>query len=375
MGLSYRDYPILYVDDELANRDLMAFVLGQRFDLRCVESGARALAMLEQEPIAVLLTDQRMPGMSGVELCERARALRPETVRVIVTAYADHEAVIDAVNRGRISAYIAKPWHPDELAERVRQVVELAHSQHRVRELELRLHGFGGSRAAALTASYVVHELASPCAALAMNAQSLRALLSRLEPGAPVAPELLGQIRGVEEGLTTASTFVRKVIDSFREPGRDDPCDALEVTRDVLVALGPALRRVGSVEETLEPSGRVAISEPLLAQVLFNLLTNARQSIEAGSGGRIEVGLRVDGPAVLITVADDGPGIPEVDVERIWEPNYTTKREGSGLGLGIVRHIVRRVGGDIDLARAGGPGAEFRVRLPRARPELGIDRS
>ena len=73
---------------------------------------------------AVILSDQRMPGMSGVEVLHQAQAIRPETTRLLFTAYADIRAVIDAINQGHVFRYITKPWEPDELEAVIRQAVE-----------------------------------------------------------------------------------------------------------------------------------------------------------------------------------------------------------------------------------------------------------
>ena len=89
-----------------------------RLDYRVITrgSGAEALEVLRSsEEIHVVMSDQRMPGMSGVEVLRQAKAIRPETTRLLFTAYADIRAVIDAINQGHVFRYIAKPWDPDEL--------------------------------------------------------------------------------------------------------------------------------------------------------------------------------------------------------------------------------------------------------------------
>src|SRR5262249_44273267 len=77
--------------------------------------------VLKRQPVHVLMTDQRMPNMTGVELLKRAHGTCPEAIRIVFTGYADIKAVIDAVNRGEIYRYLTKPWDPDELAEALRE--------------------------------------------------------------------------------------------------------------------------------------------------------------------------------------------------------------------------------------------------------------
>jgi DNA-binding NtrC family response regulator len=108
-------HPILVVDDETEILFSLRALLWRDFEVHTAESGAQALELLQQHPIHVLMTDQRMPQMSGVELLSRVRSQWPETVRIIFTGYADLKAVIDAINRGEIFRYLTKPWDPDEL--------------------------------------------------------------------------------------------------------------------------------------------------------------------------------------------------------------------------------------------------------------------
>jgi diguanylate cyclase (GGDEF)-like protein len=123
-GLRYYEYPILVVDDEPEN--LQAFLLNFRdeFTVHTAESGPEALRMLEEREYAVLLSDQRMPGMSGVELLERTVDSFPDLVRVVVTGFTDNESLIQAINQGRIYHYVTKPWNHQELGVTLRRAIE-----------------------------------------------------------------------------------------------------------------------------------------------------------------------------------------------------------------------------------------------------------
>ncbi len=104
---------VLYVDDEPSNLKVFQVGFQQRFEVHTARSGEEALQLLAASPgrFGVLLTDQRMPGMTGAELLERAQVAAPEVQRMIVTAYSDMDAVFDAVNRGQVHRYFVKPWN------------------------------------------------------------------------------------------------------------------------------------------------------------------------------------------------------------------------------------------------------------------------
>jgi DNA-binding NtrC family response regulator len=115
---------ILLVDDEPEILFSLRGLLRREFDLHTAESGAEALDVLHRQPVHVIMTDQRMPQMTGVELLTRARGDCPEAIRIIFTGYADIKAVIDAVNRGQIYRYLTKPWDPDELVAVLHQACD-----------------------------------------------------------------------------------------------------------------------------------------------------------------------------------------------------------------------------------------------------------
>jgi DNA-binding NtrC family response regulator len=108
-------HPILVVDDEEDILFSLRGLLRKDFEVYTAESGAEALEILRRQPIHVLMTDQRMPEMTGVELLRRAQGDSPEAIRLIFTGYADIKAVIAAINQGQIYRYLTKPWDPDEL--------------------------------------------------------------------------------------------------------------------------------------------------------------------------------------------------------------------------------------------------------------------
>ena len=117
---------ILIVDDEEAILETLTFTFMDDYEVLTTPDPQAALALLEaNQPVAVVITDQRMPGMTGVELLKRVYERFPETVRIILTGFADSEATIRAINDGHIYGYVNKPWEPDELKSMVRRAVEL----------------------------------------------------------------------------------------------------------------------------------------------------------------------------------------------------------------------------------------------------------
>jgi response regulator RpfG family c-di-GMP phosphodiesterase len=123
--MSEKQSKVLYVDDEEINLINFREVLCDDFEIFTALSGEEALTILEREPdMALLVTDQRMPGMKGTELLTRSRDLSPQTERIIITGYTDPQDIIAAINEGHIYRYILKPWNVDDLRITISQAVE-----------------------------------------------------------------------------------------------------------------------------------------------------------------------------------------------------------------------------------------------------------
>jgi len=117
-------YKLLIVDDELPNLRLLERLFSRNFHCLTASSGADAIRLLEQHDVAILISDQRMPMMTGIELLKQTAKLRPHMVRILLTGYTDVEALVEAINSGLVYMYISKPWNNDELKLKVNRACE-----------------------------------------------------------------------------------------------------------------------------------------------------------------------------------------------------------------------------------------------------------
>jgi len=125
VDIDYRRFPMVVVDDEPDILRSFALSYGDEFEIHTADSGARGLELLRAHDAAVIVADQRMPAMSGVEFLERSMALRPEANRIILTGYTDVESIVEAINRSRIFRYVTKPWENEELRLTLRRAFEM----------------------------------------------------------------------------------------------------------------------------------------------------------------------------------------------------------------------------------------------------------
>jgi response regulator RpfG family c-di-GMP phosphodiesterase len=117
-------HKILVVDDESANLRLLKRVLADEYDVIEATSGAEGLERLKDYDISLIITDQRMPGLTGVQLLEQSLDFRPQAIKILLTGYTDIQALIDAINSGKVYKYIPKPWDANELKLTVRRALE-----------------------------------------------------------------------------------------------------------------------------------------------------------------------------------------------------------------------------------------------------------
>ena len=236
--MSQSDRPkILIVDDEEAILETMTFTFMDHYDVLTTADPKMAISILEEnQPVSVVITDQRMPGMTGVELLKEVYERFPETVRIILTGFADSEATIQAINDGHIYGYVNKPWETDELKTIVRRASEL--------------------HALAIENRRLVEDLRDANFFLA-------AVMDRLRMGA-IAIDSVGIVRAVNQ---PAAAFI-----GLEEDIRGLPIDQVLLRQD-LAELGDTVRKLaeesgGSFEEAdLGVGGghRVRISNQALA--------------------------------------------------------------------------------------------------------------
>ena len=124
-------YKILFVDDETANLRLLERLFRNSYDIYTASTGDEALDLLSVHDIALIVSDQRMPGMTGLEFLKLAAERRPQTVRIILTGYTDANDLVDAINSGVVYKYVTKPWVNEELKQTVQRSLQHYESTRR----------------------------------------------------------------------------------------------------------------------------------------------------------------------------------------------------------------------------------------------------
>lgn len=370
---------VLFVDDDEANLIVWDAACADDFAVLTATGAEAALDLMRRHEVAVVLADQRMPRTTGIELLERIRHEFPNTIRILITAYSDLHAAIDAINRGEVRRYLRKPCEPRELKAELADALDLYRLRRRVAVMERRLVQTERVYALGLVAAGLAHELRNPISWIKESVDTARrdlaAIVHKLSQPGDRSASIVAQVREIDGGLEDAQLGVERVVDIVQgielptKPTADEAVELPEVLRLVLRIVRGELRRSAQVQLDTKPVPKVRGTSTKLGQVLLNLVVNALQALSSRAPTESLVTIRLDHTKdrVQLEVIDNGPGIEEDKLPHIFDPFYTTKGEaGTGLGLAISKRIAEECGGSLTARNRPEGGAIFRLELPIA---------
>jgi signal transduction histidine kinase len=341
-----------------------------------------ALASLDD--VAVILSDQRMPEISGVAFLEAAERIHPDATRLLVTGFADIKSVIDAINQGHIARYITKPWVAEELFAVVRKATE----QHAlIVEKNRLLAELKQTNAALIEANRLKgkfmevasHELNTPVTVVLGLTE-----LWKMTMGETATVNERAWVDRIHSAGKRLASTVERMLKLLKT---DQPAPGIALER---VELEPLLRQViGELQPFLiarnqEVALKVAVDlgsaevDPSkVSDILTNLVVNAIKFTPDGGTIVVDAGAE-GGDRVRFRVTDRGQGIPLDDCSHLFEPFFTGNdtmhhssgeyqygKRGMGLGLCLVKAFVEMHGGSVDVETAPGRGSCFSFTLPR----------
>lgn len=362
-------HSVLIVDDEKDNLDALNRLLRRDFEVVLAISPIEAIKKIQQKEYSVLVSDQRMPEMTGVELLEKARQIRPRTTRVLLTGYTDIASVIDAINRGNVYRYIAKPWDPEEFKMTLRQAAEAYALRSEVdtknellekanRELkqafeELKTLDIAKARFLSL----ISHELNTPLTVLT----SFSELLTNQKGQLP--KEVQKSIRAIQNATDRLSDIVQEVITFVKLESTTqlslEKTDLVEILGRVEKQMQPIFQNKGIDSKLTQPrSLPLTCDSEKIHTALEYFLRDA--ALRVSSPSQIEITVEKEEDSVHITLTHSGPPVTQKELEPFEATaELQHHHKNLGLALAIVKHIAELHGGELTAKKKG-----LALRLP-----------
>lgn len=375
---------VIVVDDEDDMRTWLIHVFGEKYSVCGLSSGATGLRYARRSPPKVVVLDEMMPGMTGLEVARelRADAQTKASKILMLTARPDEKSKIDALRAG-VDDYMNKPFLAEEVLSRVANLaraydleaslrqanLEISETLAQLKATEAQLVQSEKINAIGTLAAGLLHEINNP---LNFTLMAVETLANTTDPEDADLQDTLEDISG---GMTRISTIVSD-LRSFAYPEQADLKTEFSVSDVVESAVRFTSHETQDckIETNFENAVRAMASHTHVSHVLINLIVNAKNAIER-SNSVAEPTIRIttskrDG-RVFFQVEDNGCGIPEKILNRIFEPFFTTGEIGKGMGLGlsICHTIVKNHGGTLSVESEVEKGSIFKFDVPSADTE------
>jgi len=378
-----RRHTILVVDDEPDVVQSVKDLLRLDYNVLGTTKAEEAVKLMQEHEVNVVMTDQRMPEMTGVELLEKIRELKPDVAGIVLTGFTDPPALISAINRARVFRFLKKPWQPDDILEAVRQASEHVYQTRAIQRLVSLLAKRTDELDASLvqirrTQSQLLHlerlgTMGKLAAGVVHDLRNLMVSLGYVESvleQRKVAPDVMESVQVGMQGVGNLIHTLEAMYQFAR--GGTLTIEKSIVQPSLLVNDALAIARMDmsfrahkvavNIEQGL-PS--VHGDRQKLTQVLVNLVRNAVQATAQWRQIGIEA-TRKNGH-VVFAVEDEGPGVSPDLKENLFKPFVSSKGEGGmGMGLYMAKLIIDSHQGEIAVLDRPTGGARFEVRLQPA---------
>ena len=372
-----KEIQVLFIDDEESIIDgVQRLFMREPYGIFATTSPEKAREALAKEKIKVVVSDYRMPEISGVKFLREVKEKYPDRVKILFTGYTDFSAAEEAINVGEVYRFISKPWKTAELLSTIRQCIEhydlVAHAKAHEEELEVTNKKLKAMYEIQKEfTSTVSHELRTPLASIKMGIDL-------------VIKKMLGEInKEQEDALSHVKLNVdrlKRLIDDILDLTKMESGklqmnlimndihhiiqEVAESQKDVAQSRGLYLKM-----ELDDKIPKIVFDSDRIVQVLNNLVSNAIKFTKQG-GIAIKTQDKSQENHIIVSIKDTGKGIAEADIQKLFqkfqqiESAHDNEEGGTGLGLAICKEIISRHGGKIWAESKPGEGTTFNFILP-----------
>lgn len=393
LTMNDKRYHILYVDDEENNLIVFKNAFFRDYEVHTALSAEDGLSILDQYIIHIIITDQKMPGMTGVEFLEKVVETHPDTMRLILTAYSDIDFIMRAVNKCGIYRYILKPWDTRELKiiiDKALQNFQLAQDKKHLlenlekanKELEDKVRArteelnFKNEELTKINAvkdklfTIISHDLRQPLVSLSVFFEILKQLpedVSRLK---------LDQFYlKLQANLQDVTSLLDNLLFWSQSQMGHSHIDSKPIHILELVKRNIDLYRISALQKGIDIDLKYSNGDPIVLAdenivnlVMRNLLNNAIKYSKKNSS--ITVNINAKNDHLAVSVKDRGVGMSKKLQQHIFKSEYhnttrgTSNEKGTGLGLKLCKEYLEKQAGNIRLESKKGKGSVVTFTMP-----------
>lgn len=353
---------ILYIDDEQNNLFSFKAAFRMHFDIYTATQPMEAINhLITHQDIKVIFCDQRMPDITGVDLFEQIKSLFPLPVRVLITGFADIDAVIDAINKSNIFQYLKKPWKEEEILTTIEEAVKYYNSNsmlytrnQELKEAYKELDKFAYS---------VSHDIRGPLAGMLTGIDYLQ--------NSNNIDEVKELMMMMKKSLMQLDEYIIAMHEYYNHQKGQVSIANIDFTQ--LVKESQNIYSVFADAHQIKFEASVSQSENFrsdlvsLKLILNNLLSNAfKYQKTDGSLKSVTLNIEVQNGLATIFVSDTGIGMKQEILGQIFDLHFRSETDGAGFGFGLfnLKGALIKLKGQIDVQSQLGSGSTFKITLP-----------
>lgn len=351
---------ILYVDDDVNNLNAFKANFRNDYHVFIAPSAKEGLEVIKNNEVHVVLADQRMPGMTGVEFFAMILKEYPEPIRILITGFTDIESVISAINKGQVYRYISKPWNEQELRIAIENAFEIYDVRRKLhttnKELVKRndeLNRFVYSAS---------HELKAPLRTIA----GILKMANENKSSDPVPYYTM-----IERCVSNLDSFIKNIVDYYRNQKHEEylrEIDFEKLVRDI-IQNHMFFENIGEItfNISIDQEQPFVNDEFRIRIVITNLLSNCIKYQKKGPGNKkVSVRIKTSEESADVILEDNGIGISAEYLGSIFNMFFraTDHSPGSGIGLYIVKEAIEKMNGNAEVESKEGEGTKFTIKIP-----------
>ncbi|SIT06653.1 hybrid sensor histidine kinase/response regulator [Belliella pelovolcani] len=352
---------VLYIDDEDNNLNSFKASLRKDFHIITAIDAEEGLKIAEEEELHVVIADQRMPGLTGVEFFEKLMKINPDPVRILLTGYSDIASVIDAINKGEVYRFIDKPWNLEQIKNAIKNAAEIYLTKRELKDKNERLkkvHSEMNQFVYSLS-----HELRGPLMSISG--------VSKLAKMEAKDPNIIEYFDMIDSATLRLDDFIYKMLDFYRSTKIDNKVSKIDF-KDIVNQQLEAYKEKWGLDDIniaidVNQTSDFYSDDAKLRVILNNLFSNAYKFQKLESESKfIKLTVDVKDAVATVKIEDNGIGIDEKYHTEVFNLFHraTQRNVGSGLGLYMVKESVTQMGGKIQLESKLDHGTIFTITLP-----------